>query len=106
MSKKTVTAPAVDQQPLVRLPSSQFTPHNSSKAYGEFALDVRDGKLVSKRGWKVVGYGKAPYTNDGDDFALMLEKTEPPDEGERIWHHCARWMFEETWGKPNKELAD
>lgn len=64
---------------------------------------MRDGKLVGKPGWKIIGYGRAPYTNDGDDLALMLEKTEQPDEGERIWHHCARWMFEDTWGKPNDQ---
>lgn len=91
--------------PLVRLPSRHFTPRNSSKAYGEYALDVRDGKLVGQPGWKIIGYGRAPYTNDGDDLALMLEKTEQPDEGERIWHHCARWMFEDTWGKPNDKLS-
>jgi hypothetical protein len=36
----------------------------------------------------------------------MLEKTEQPDEGERIWHHCARWMFEDQWGKPNSTTTD
>jgi hypothetical protein len=86
---------------LVRLPSSRFTHSNSSRSYGEFVLDVREGKLVGMPGWKIVGYGKATFANNGDDLALMLEKTEQPNEGERIWHHCARWMFEDTFGEPN-----
>jgi hypothetical protein len=90
---------------LVRLPAARFTHRNSSRAHGAFVLDVRDGKLVGMPGWKIVGYGKAPFANNGDHLALMLEKTEQPYEGERIWHHCARWMFEDTFSEPNSDSA-
>jgi len=50
-------------------------------------------------GWKIVGYGKAPWPKKDWPLAVMFERTQPPtnpygnthgdemEEGTRIWQH-------------------
>jgi hypothetical protein len=54
-----------------------------------------------KKGWEIVGYGKAPWPGSSDGFAVMIEKKTPAqkrksmyddeedlfDEGTQIWQH-------------------
>lgn len=88
----------LDYRAIERFSGNCFTQLNSSKAYGEFLLDICRGKIVAISGWKIIGYGKAPYSNSGCSLALLVEKVEDPELGERVWHHCSMDLFNDTWG--------
>lgn len=61
--------------------------------------------MKAKPGWKIVGYGKAPWLKTDWPLAVMFERVEPPTnslgdadgnemaEGTRIWQHGrAEWI--------------
>ena len=88
--------------PVVRLPSSSFTHENAAELCRVFLWKNIDEPPFMRPvdGWRIVGYGKAPWPGTTNGFAIMLEKMTPPAgegfygiDGEeyplgvRIWQH-------------------
>jgi hypothetical protein len=91
--------------PLVRIPSVQFTRENSADNNRVFLWENCDDPpfVRAVHGWKIIGYGEAPWAKGDNHFAVMFEKQIPKggyptikgeemDEGDRIWQH-----FDERW---------
>lgn len=88
-------------QPLVRIGSCHFTDRNSADNNRVFLWESSPLPpfVRAVAGWKMVGWGKAPWPKADSDFAVMFEKQTPADhsypgikgedheEGSRIWHH-------------------
>jgi hypothetical protein len=93
-----------------KLPDSQFRYGNAASSHRVFLFEVdphKPGCMRPLSGWKIVGYGKAPWPGTTDGFAVMFEKVEPAiakrtmfdrndlpiAEGTRIWHHYQKkWL--------------
>lgn len=100
------TPPPVEQKRMVRIPSSRFTSENSADTNRVFLWEASENPPFVKaiNGWKIVGYGKAPWPKGDSDFAVMFEKELPAggypshrgeemEEGTRIWHHMDEKWF-------------
>lgn len=87
---------------LVRLPDSRFTYENASEYNRVFLWENIETPPFMRpvAGWKIVGFGKAPWPGSTDGYAVMLEKVTPAEkqgifgkhektfeEGTRIWQH-------------------
>lgn len=89
---------------LPKLADSQFTYENCADRNRVFLFENIDKPpfLAPVKGWKMVGYGTAPWPGTTDGFAVMFEKMTPPEEetgsmfqkrhltlpeGTRIWQH-------------------
>ncbi len=85
-----------------RLSASKFTHANGAERNRVFLWKNHDTfpHLRPVEGWKIVGWGKAPWPGSTDGFAVMMEKVTPAvphrsfgksedeiAEGERIWIH-------------------
>jgi hypothetical protein len=92
-----------------RIPSSRFTKENSADTNRVFLWEASENPPFVKAidGWKMVGYGKAPWPKSGSHFAVMFEKQIPKggypsirgeemEEGDRIWHHMEEKWFRKT----------
>lgn len=95
-----------------KLPATKFTNSNSADANRVFLYEAAPGGLGMKPipGWKIVGWGKAPWPGTTEGFAAMFEKTSPAKErrsifdrnedclpeGTQIWHH-----YRERWVRGN-----
>lgn len=78
-----------------------FRPNHCAEANHVFLWTHSDRPpfMVAKPGWKIVGYGKAPWPKKDWPLAVMFERTEPATsqfgnvdgdemaEGTRIWQH-------------------
>lgn len=86
----------------VRLPDSRFTYRNGAETNRVFLWkNVETPPFMQPvAGWKIVGYGKAPWPGSTEGFAVMFEKVSPAEkqgvfgvrektfeEGTRIWQH-------------------
>lgn len=85
------------------IPSSKFVVGDSADSNRVFLWENHNSPPFIRpvKGWKVIGYGKAPWPGGTDGFAAMLEKVTPAeekenmfapahvrfDEGTRIWQH-------------------
>lgn len=91
---------------ITKIPDIKFSNDNCAETNRVFLWKNVDHPpfCVPVNGWKIVGYGKAPWPGMSDGFAVMFEKTTPAvkpsydtdaedefDEGERIWQHGYRW---------------
>ncbi len=86
---------------IVKFPDSAFSYENGAEENRVFLWKNVDHPpfLVPVKGWKIIGYGKAPWPGSADGHAVMFEKTEPASsdrfcscedaesEGTRIWQH-------------------
>jgi hypothetical protein len=95
---------------LVRLPSHKFTFRNSADCNRVFLFRSTESGVKPIQGWKIVGYGQAPWPGTTEGFAAMFEKVAPAKErrsifggngdegcveGTRIWqHYRKRWLEE------------
>lgn len=85
------------EQPIKKLPDVRFRSGNSADSNRVFLWKNHDESpfLRPVSGWKVVGWGKAPWPGSSNGFAVMLERVMPYDtwdnnsmpEGTRIWQH-------------------
>lgn len=94
--------------------AAKFTYANGAKAHLVYLLENTPNPpyIVPAKGWKIIGYtSSAPYSSDGDTFAIMLEKQTPEDEtnltkgsnypeGTQIWHHFNQDLFKEYYLNP------
>ena len=108
MNNTTDTLRAVDLPRLVRIPSVQFMRENSADNNRVFLWENCDDPpfVRAVNGWKIIGYGEAPWAKADNHFAVMFEKQIPKggyptikgeemDEGDRIWQHFdKRWLSE------------
>lgn len=94
-----------------RIPSTRFTIGNSADGNRVFLLENHNDKphLRPVKGWRIVGYGKAPWPGLSKGFAVMFEKVTPAeekdnifakehirfDEGTRIWQHMNERHYRE-----------
>lgn len=110
MTKTTPTTPATKpaRAKLPQLPSSRFTYENASEYSRVFLWENKPKPpfMAPVDGWRIVGYGKAPWPGSTEGFAVMFEKDTPAekqtifgkhektfDEGTRIWQHGrAEWV--------------
>lgn len=105
MSTKTKRAPK-----LPKISASKFTNRNCAQSNRVFLFENIDEPPYVRpvKGWKIVGYGDAPWPGNTDGFAVMLEKETPAKEshgtdgeefpeGEQIWQHYRReWLAQFT----------
>jgi len=80
-----------------RFAATKLTNRNSAGSNHIFLLRNVDKSpyLAPVAGWKIVGYGKAPWPGISDGFAVVFERTSPEDssdnnsmpEGTLIWQH-------------------
>lgn len=90
-----------------KLPDSAFRPNHCAESNRVFLWEARDEPpfMHAVPGWKIVGYGKAPWPKNDLPLAVMFERTIPPTneygnthgdemtEGTRIWQHGrAEWV--------------
>jgi hypothetical protein len=96
---------------VVKLPASAFTNEKCAENNRVFLWENHDTEphLRPVKGWKIIGYGQAPWPGSSNGFAVMLEKTTPAeekdnifakehirfDEGTRIWQHLCERHFRE-----------
>ena len=86
----------------VRLPNSYFNKENHAEQNGVYLWGARNAPpfMGAVSGWKIMGYGKAPWPKKDLPIAVMFERTMPPTytyggnsygdemaEGTRIWQH-------------------
>lgn len=93
-----------------KIPNNRFSVSNSAESNRVFLWKNYDNSpfLRPVSGWKIVGFGKAPWPGSSESFAAMLEKITPAeqknnmfapdhvrfDEGTRIWQHINKHHFE------------
>lgn len=84
-----------------KLRDSAFKPNHCAESNRVFLWEACDIPPFMRAvpGWKIVGYGKAPWPKPDYPLAVMFERTEPPtneygnthgdecEEGTRIWQH-------------------
>jgi hypothetical protein len=99
---------------LVQLASCKFTYENGADRNRVFLWEnISVPPFIRPvAGWKIVGYGQAPWPGISEGFAVMMEKITPEEdhggmkgedfaEGTRIWQHLSRGIFDEL----NAELC-
>lgn len=86
---------------IAKLPDSAFKPNHGAESNHVFLWEACDVPPFMRAvpGWKIVGYGKAPWPGSTDGFAVMFERVLPASseygnvrgdkcaEGTRIWQH-------------------
>src|ERR1044072_3680165 len=92
---------------LPKISSARFATHNSADVNRLFLYEAKSGPpfVGPVAGWKIVGYGRAPWKKGDSDFAVMFEKVCPADpdrcstrgeecaEGTQIWMHYQKdWV--------------
>ena len=90
-----------------QLPPVRFTDRNGAESNHVFlwVTTPEPPFMIAAPGWRIVGYGKAPWSKPGCELAVMFERTDPPssdcgnihgDEcevGTRIWQHThTEWI--------------
>lgn len=90
-----------------KLGSHKFTFRNAADSNRVFLYEVAGGGGMKPiKGWKIVGYGQAPWPGSTEGFAVMFEKETPAEErrafmanekifeeGARIWQHYRKhWI--------------
>lgn len=88
-----------------KLPDSRFTSGKSADNNRVFLFENKPEPPFIKpvAGWKIIGWGNAPWPGSTDGFAVMFEKTTPAaecgraheemPEGTHIWQHYEpRWL--------------
>lgn len=84
-----------------KLPDRAFKPNHCAQSNHVFLWQSKKTPPFTGpvEGWKIVGYGKAPWFKPDYPFAVMFERTAPPSnkygdskgnemtEGTRIWQH-------------------
>lgn len=86
-----------------KLPDRVFTTENAVCNNGVFLFtNTQEPPFMGPaKGWKIVGWGKAPWARQDSTYAVMFERTEPEDladfnsapEGTMLWQHCyPRWV--------------
>lgn len=113
----------MSDQTVQRLPDSAFRPNHGAESAHVFLWQVSQSVpfMIPVPGWKIVGYGKAPYEGSTNGFAAMFEKMIPADkeaysglegqeydEGTRIWQHAREaWVpgTDEYEGRMTKAKA-
>lgn len=101
MTLRPITSPAL------RLPDSAFKPNHCAERNHVFLWTHAEEPpfMRAVAGWRIVGWGKAPWPKKDLPLAVMFERVEPPsnpygnangdemEEGVRIWQHGrARWI--------------
>lgn len=95
---------------LPKLNSARFTDRNGADSNRVFLIThcAEPPFLKAVDGWKIIGYGRAPWPKGDSGFALMLEKQTPADHtypgskgedfemGDTIWHHWSE-SFLRNW---------
>ena len=89
-----------------KIPFHKFTAKNSAQTNHIYLLENKSESpfIGPVSGWKIVGYGEAPWPGSSDGFAVMLEKTSPEEEygglngedwpeGSLIWHHMKDYIY-------------
>lgn len=85
----------------VKLTDRAFMPTHCAESNHVFLWEACEAPPFMRAvpGWKIVGYGKAPWPKKDWPLAVMFERTEPPSseygnshgdemkEGTRIWQH-------------------
>lgn len=107
------------------LPDAAFIPNHCAESNHVFLWRHCEQPPFMRAvpGWKIVGYGKAPWPKKDWPLAVMFERTEPPTseygnaygdemaEGTRIWQHGrGEWVpghpdNERRMGKANDTLC-
>lgn len=91
---------------LVQFPDDFFSAENGVQSNGCYLTENCETAPYVRpvSGWKIVGYGKAPWPGCTDGFAVVLEKVTPESdhvthrgeeypEGTRFWqHYRERWL--------------
>lgn len=102
-----------------KLPNSQFTGNNCAERNWVFLWEnCKEPPFMRPvKGWKIVGWGKAPWEKPYSDAAVMFEKISPPtsefgdaygsemEEGTRIWQHGKKEYVPGT-KEYNESVAD
>lgn len=84
-----------------KLKDSAFKPNHCAESNRVFLWEACEEPphMRAVSGWKIVGYGRAPWSKPDYPMAVMFERTEPPsnvygnthgdemEEGTRIWQH-------------------
>ncbi len=84
-----------------RLPEAQFLANHCAESNRVFLWTHSEKPpfMVAAPGWKIVGYGTAPWYKKDYPLVVMFERVEPPTdtygniygdempEGTRIWQH-------------------
>lgn len=80
-----------------KIPDNRFINANSANSNQVFLLKNHGTQpyIRPMDGWKIIGYGKAPWPGSSDGFAVMFERIKPDDkqdqnsmpEGTWIWQH-------------------
>ena len=105
-TQKKRPAVARKVEPIVQFPDGFFSAENGVQSNGCYLVENCDAAPYVRpvSGWKIVGYGKAPWPGSTDGFAVVLEKVTPESdhvthrgeeypEGTRMWqHYCERWI--------------
>ena len=96
-----------NKQNLKAFPDSFFSAQNGVQSNGCYLVENCEEPpyIRPTRGWKIIGYGKAPWPGMTEGFAVVLEKTTPQDDehithrgedfpiGTRLWqHYRERWI--------------
>lgn len=109
-----------------KLPDAAFIPNHSAESNHVFLWTHCEQPPFMRAvpGWKIVGYGNAPWPKKDWPLAVMFERTEPPTnpygnthgdemkEGTRIWQHGREeWVpgqpgYEGRMRKANAEVSD
>lgn len=71
-----------------KLPDSKFTNEKCAEGNRVFLWENHDDAPFIRpvSGWKIIGYGNAPWPGNSKGFAAMLEKVTPATpEKDRVW---------------------
>lgn len=93
---------------ILKISSAKFTYENGAERNRVFLIEnIREAPFIrAVTGWKIIGYGAAPWPGTTEGMAAMFEKQTPAQEnggmagedfpeGTQIWQHISKWALEE-----------